>query len=167
MTTTTLRRPNKGPTRPEVAEQASANIHETCDRLERLYRGLSAPGVLDEEMKRERLPDPLPTLAIFRRSASALLISAGAESLMYFGLTAGNDAEKPGLLPLRHWEFLAQYATQIASTAEQAFALDLPDAAAHLFIHGMELLSRLALEIDGFEPPPKPKDTPTEGDVQH
>ncbi|MEX2373993.1 MAG: hypothetical protein WD942_00180 [Dehalococcoidia bacterium] len=157
----------KGPTRLEVAEQAAANIHEACDRLERLYQGLSAPGVLDEEAKRERLLGPLPSLEAFRRAASVLERRIGVEMLMYSGLEAGDDTSRPGLLPLRYWEFIAGHAAAIASSAERAFALDLPDAAAHLFIHVMELLSRVALELDGNMPPPKPKGTAADGDIPH
>lgn len=162
-----LKRLGKGPTRPEVADQAATNIHEACDRLERLCRGLSAPGVLDEELKQERLPDPLPAIEIFRGAAASLERRVGVETLMYFGLEAGDDAVRAGLLPLRHWEFLSNYALWLLEQAEQAFALDLADAAAHVFTHAMDLLSRLALELNGHEPPPRPSGPPVEDSAQH
>jgi len=167
MTALALKRPNKGPTRPEVATDAANDMRDACERLARLYRGLSAPGVLTEELKHDRLPDPAPSIEAVQAAAKMLERRIGVESLMYHGLEAGDDSAKTGLQPLRHWQFLSWAALRVADDAEQAFALDLPESAAQLFVHSMDLLARIALELVGDVPPPRPKGSPSVGDAQH
>lgn len=149
--TTSIERPV---TRVDAAEEAADNMREACALLTELHRGLLATEALFEERVKTHFPDPDLALASIFAHVRSLESRIATEQLIYPGLMAGDDSARPGLLPLRHWQFLAEQAVRITEAAERAFALDLTEASAQLFVHALDVLSRITLEVERELPAP-------------
>lgn len=151
-------------TRPETAEQVGKSIRDACDRLDRLYRVLSVPGEVTATIWPDDSPPPFKAI---RAGAAILERRIATETLIYSTLFSGDDMPRPGLLPLRHWQFLAGQAVDMADAAEVALTDDLKDASGCVLTLAIGFLSHVTMEVAGETEAPKPSGPRKRASTKH